>query len=91
MVAYIPLLSELINSVKQYIKAKNLTKPIYNIEIKSHPKYNGTYQLAPPKLMKLVMTEVIRKKVKDRFYVQSFHIQQLQEMRKQYPHEVLES
>ena len=89
MAAYIPLLSELIDSVEQYTKTKKLTKPIYNIEIKSHPEYDGTYQPAPAELVKLVMTEVTRKKIDNRFYVQSFDIRQLQEMRRQYPHVVL--
>lgn len=89
MRAYIPLLSELIDSVEQYTAAKRLPGIIYNIEIKSSPDKDGVYQPEPATLIKLVMDVVNSKKIANRFYIQSFDVRQIQEVHKNYPNVVI--
>lgn len=86
MRTYIPLLSELIDSVEQYTAEKGLPGIIYNIEVKSKPDQDGYYQPEPAELIKLVMDVVSQKNIGTRFYVQSFDIRQIQEVHKNYPH-----
>ena len=57
--AYIPLLSELIDSVELFTKSNNLPKVIYNIELKSAVKYDVTYNAKPEELVDAVM-EVVK-------------------------------
>jgi glycerophosphoryl diester phosphodiesterase len=83
--AYMPLLGELIDSVENYIRSKNLPKVIYNIEIKSNPKFDGVYQPLPPVLIKAVMDVLKTKNIGNRFYIQSFDMRQVQEVHKSYP------
>lgn len=85
---YIPLLGELIDSVEQYLDEKGLPGIIYNIEIKANPLRDGFYQPAPKELMDLVMAVVNEKEIENRYYIQSFDIRQIQEVRKRYPHVV---
>ncbi len=83
--AYMPLLGELIDSVEQYTRSHHLPGIIYNIEIKSDPKYDGIYQPAPAVLVKAVMDVVQSKKIGNRFYLQSFDMRPLQEIKRSYP------
>lgn len=89
METYIPLLSELIDSVEAYIAEKDLPEIIYNIEIKANTKKDGEYQPAPEEYVELVMEVVKNSSIRDRFYVQSFDIRQLQEVKKNYPEVVI--
>lgn len=82
---YIPLFSELIDSVEQYTADKGLSPVIYNIEIKANPKEDGNYQPVPAELIRLVMDVVNSKKIDHRYYIQSFDIRQIQEVHKSYP------
>lgn len=88
MRAYIPLLGELIDSVEQYTAAKGLPGIIYNIEIKSKTDQDGYYQPTPDVLIRLVMDVVNSKQIRNRFYIQSFDVRQIQEVHKNYPHVV---
>ena len=83
--AYIPLLSELIDSVEQHTRAKRLTPPIYNIEIKANPEQDNIYHPAPDVLIDMVMAVVKASGIKNRFYIQSFDIRQIQEVHNRYP------
>lgn len=85
---YIPLLGELIDSVEQYTTSKQLPGIIYNIEIKSKPDQDGYYQPKPDVLIRMVMDVVNSKQIKNRFYIQSFDIRQIQEVHKNYPNVV---
>ena len=82
---YIPLLSELIDSVEQFTSRKGYAPIIYNIEIKANPEQDGVYQPAPEEYMKLVMDVVKASDIGNRFYIQSFDIRQIQEIHKHYP------
>lgn len=83
--AYIPLLSELIDSVEQHIKSNRLPKVIYNIELKTSPSFDSVYNAKPEELVDAVMKIVNSKKIGDRYYIQSFDKRPLQYVRKKYP------
>jgi glycerophosphoryl diester phosphodiesterase len=85
---YIPLLGELIDSIEQYTSGKGLPPIIYNIEIKAKPEKDGYYQPKPEELIKLVMEVINKKQLGYRFYIQSFDIRQIQEVKKHYPYVV---
>lgn len=82
---YIPLLSELIDSVEQFTRAKGIPPAIYNIEIKANPDQDGVLQPAPAELIDLVMDVVRSKDIGNRFYIQSFDVRQIQEVHNRYP------
>ena len=82
---YIPLLGDLIDSVETYTSKNNLSQIVYNIEIKSNPEQDGNYQPEPEKLIRLVMKILNDKNIDKRFYIQSFDVRQIQEVRKNYP------
>lgn len=86
MKAYIPLLGELIDSVEQFTSARNLPAVIYNIEVKADTNQDGKYQPGPEEYIKLIM-EVIKEKnlSNNRYYIQSFDIRQIQQVKKNYP------
>jgi glycerophosphoryl diester phosphodiesterase len=82
--AYMPLLGELIDSIEAYTSGGK--KPvIYNIEIKSNPKFDGIYQPDAATIVRSVMKVVKSKNIGDRFYLQSFDKRQIQETNKSYP------
>ncbi|MCX6217828.1 glycerophosphodiester phosphodiesterase family protein [Spirosoma sp.] len=83
--AYKPLLSELIDSVETYAKAKGLPMPMYNIEIKSSATTDGVYHPEPAEFVSLVMDVLQKKKLGKRLTIQSFDVRPLQLIHKQYP------
>jgi glycerophosphoryl diester phosphodiesterase len=85
MRTYIPLLSELIDSVEQHTRSKRLAPAIYNIEIKANPEHDNIYHPAPAVLIDMVMEVVKASGIKNRFYIQSFDIRQIQEVHNRYP------
>lgn len=85
MKAYIPLFSEMIDSVEQFTKDNGFTPVIYNIEIKARTDGDGVYQPVPATLIDLVMEVVKSKDIANRYYVQSFDIRQIQEVHNRYP------
>ena len=87
--AYKPLLTELIDSVDAYAKAKGMPLPMFNIEIKSSPQTDGVYHPAPDEFVKLVMNICQKKNLAKRYNIQSFDARPLQLIHKQYPDVVL--
>ncbi len=81
---YKPLLTELIDSVEAYAKAKKLPSPRYNIEIKSAPATDGTYHPAPEAFVSMVLP-ICQQKLGTRFNIQSFDARPLQLIHKQAP------
>ncbi len=77
MRTYKPLLTELIDSVEAYARAKKLPLPKYNIEIKSAPATDGTYHPAPEAFVRLVLP-ICQQKLGTRFNIQSFDARPLQ-------------
>ena len=85
MKAHIPLLADLIEAVEKYTESNNIPGVIYNVEIKSNPRKDGTYQPAPRKFVRLVMDVLQNKNINERFYIQSFDVRQIQRVRERYP------
>lgn len=82
---HIPTLGELIDSVEQFARDKGHAPVIYNIEVKARTDQDGILQPAPAEFIDLVMAVVNARDLGNRFYVQSFDIRQIQEVRKRYP------
>jgi glycerophosphoryl diester phosphodiesterase len=80
-----PLLGELIDSVEAHVAANNLPKPIYNIELKTSPKYDSLqYNASPAEVVEAVLKDVKARNIGNRFYIQSFDVRPLQYVRKQH-------
>ncbi|AUD04253.1 glycerophosphodiester phosphodiesterase [Spirosoma pollinicola] len=83
--AYKPLLSELIDSVDTYAKAKGLPMPMFNIEIKSAPAGDGVSHPEPAEFVNLVMAVLTKYSLGNRLIIQSFDVRPLQLIHKQQP------
>ncbi len=83
--AYMPLLGELIDSVEQFTSGSDRSPIIYNIEIKSNPKFDSVYQPSAAVIVKKVMDVVRSKNIGNRFYLQSFDKRQIIEVHTTYP------
>ena len=82
--AYKPLLGELVDSTDAY--ARSLGKTIlYNIELKTHPSYDGIKTPPVEEFVDRVMAVVKEKKIEDRAYLQSFDFRPLQILHRKYP------
>jgi glycerophosphoryl diester phosphodiesterase len=80
-----PLLGELIDSVEAYTTANNLPKTIYNIELKTSPKYDSLqYNASPAEVVEAVLKDVKARNIGNRFYLQSFDVRPLQYLHKQH-------
>lgn len=85
MSTYKPLLSEVIDSVENYIKTHNLEPVRYNIELKSVPSLYGIYQPQPEEFVALVMQVIQNKGIEVKMNLQSFDPVILNVLRKKYP------
>ena len=83
--AYKPLLSELIDSVDTYAKAKGLPMPMFNVEIKSASAGDGVSHPEPTEFVGLVMAVLTKYTLGNRLIIQSFDVRPLQLIHKQYP------
>jgi len=89
MKTYKPLLSEMIDSVENYI-ARNKLKPVrYNIEIKSEKEDYGKRQPQPEQFCAMVMKVIKDKGVEKKINIQSFDPVILNVMNKSYPKTVI--
>jgi glycerophosphoryl diester phosphodiesterase len=85
-----PLLGELIDSVEAYVTTNNLPKPIYNIELKTSPRFDTlNYNASPSEVVKAVLADVTPRNIGNRFYIQSFDVRPLQYVHKQHPEIVI--
>ena len=83
--AYKPLLSEMIDSVENYVKLNRLVKPDYSIETKLIPKGDDEFQPDPATYVELIMAIVKKKKLEKRVIIQSFDVRTLQYLHETYP------
>lgn len=72
MLAYKPLLAEVIDSVEAYARRKKLPAPHYNIETKTTPAGDGTLHPVPAEFVAKLLAVVREKGVGPRVIVQSF-------------------
>jgi glycerophosphoryl diester phosphodiesterase len=78
MVAHKPLLSDVIDTVEAYIKAKGLKPVFYNIETKSEARFDGKYNPRPADFAMLLYQMVVDKKIAERVTIQSFDVRTLE-------------
>ncbi|GGG74128.1 glycerophosphoryl diester phosphodiesterase [Parapedobacter pyrenivorans] len=83
--AYIPLLSELVDSVERHAAAQGLEAPRYFIETKLNPKTDGVNHPGPAEFVRLMMQVVEEKGISNRIIVQSFDPRTLQILHRQFP------
>jgi glycerophosphoryl diester phosphodiesterase len=80
-----PLLSDVIDAVEMYAKAK-LKKPLfYNIETKTQPQTDGVFHPEPKDFVEMLMKVILQKKIEDRVIIQSFDRRTLQYLHQKYP------
>ena len=82
---YTPLLSEMIDSVEQFTKGRNLPQVYYLLEIKSNAKTDGVEQPVPEEFVKKIMAALEPYHLGHRLIVQSFDMRPLQAMHRLYP------
>jgi len=82
---YKPLLSELIDSVENYIKIHHLKPVDYNIETKSKPGADGVLQPEPEIFVHKLMKVINKKGITSRVVIQSFDPRTLRVLHKEMP------
>lgn len=82
---YKPLLSDLFDSVEEYIKSKKLSKIDYNIEIKSLPAGDNKYHPATEEFAELLVEVINMKNLADRVIIQSFDFRSLKYLHEKHP------
>jgi len=80
-----PLLSELIDSVEDYCRSRNLPDLNYNIETKTQPATDNLYHPGPKEFVDLLIPIVRKKGIGQRVIIQSFDFRTLQYIHQQYP------
>lgn len=85
MKTYKPLLSEIIDTIENYIKKKYPKRKIYyNIETKSDPGGDNNFHPAPDTFVDIMMAILKQKNISKRVYIQSFDVRTLQYIHKKY-------
>lgn len=83
--AYKPLLSELLDSVRQYMMAAKRPLPFFNIETKSIPATDDVFHPKPAEFVELLIAGIKEKEIEDRVIIQSFDFRTLQYLHQHYP------
>lgn len=83
---YMPLLSELIDSVQNHIKLSGKKQVFYNIETKSSAEGDDILHPNPEKFVDLLVKVIESKKIIPYVVIQSFDVRTLQVLNKKYPH-----
>lgn len=81
-----PLLTDLIDSVQQYMVTSRRPHPYFNIETKSQPSGDNIFHPAPAEFVELLMAVIKEKAIEDRVIIQSFDFRTLQYLHQKYPH-----
>jgi len=85
MKAVKPLLSDLVDSVQQYMMTRKRPFPFYNIETKTNPDFDGVFHPAVPEFVELLMGVINVKGIRDQVIIQSFDFRTLQYLHEHYP------
>lgn len=81
-----PLLSELIDSINQFMKTGGRRHyPYLNIETKTQPSTDNIYHPAPEAFVDLLMAVIREKKIEPYVIIQSFDTRTLQYLHRKYP------
>jgi len=82
---YIPLLTDLVDSVQHEIKSKGKKQYFYNIETKCSAKGDGVTNPTPEVFVKSLMDVIKSKKIEQYVVIQSFDKRTIQIINKEYP------
>jgi glycerophosphoryl diester phosphodiesterase len=82
---YVPLLSELIDSVQNQIRLKNTKQYFYNIETKCDVEGDNVTNPVPEVFVKLLMDVIKKKKITPYVVIQSFDKRTIQLIHQKYP------
>jgi len=85
MKAIKPLLSDLADSIKQYMMTSRRPFPYYNIETKTNPEFDGVFHPKPEEFVDLLMAVVKEKDLEDHVIIQSFDFRTLRYLHKNHP------
>ena len=85
MKAYKPLLTELIDSIKQYMVSAKRPFPYFNIETKCLPIGDDLYHPKPDEFVELLMAVIKEKELETHVIIQSFDFRTLQYLHQHYP------
>ena len=80
-----PLLTDVIDSVRQYMMKSRRPFPYYNIETKSNPEFDGVFHPKPGEFVELLMGVIREKNIEDHVIIQSFDFRTLQYLHEHYP------
>jgi glycerophosphoryl diester phosphodiesterase len=80
-----PLLSDLFDSVRQYMMTRRRPFPYYNIETKCMPIGDDIYHPKPDEFTELLMAVIKEKYMEEQVIIQSFDFRSLQYLHKKYP------
>lgn len=83
--AYKPLLSDLLDSIQQYMTTGKRALPYFNIETKTDPATDNIYHPGPEEFVDELMKVIYLKKIEDRVIIQSFDFRTLRYLHKKYP------
>jgi len=82
---YKPLLSDLLDSIQQYMMSSKRALPYFNIETKTSPSTDNIYHPAPAEFVESLMAIIKEKAIEERVIIQSFDFRTLQYLHKRYP------
>jgi glycerophosphoryl diester phosphodiesterase len=82
---YKPLLSDLLDSLQQYMMTSKRALPYFNIETKTDPATDNIYHPAPEEFVEELMKVIYSKKIEERVIIQSFDFRTLRYLHKKYP------
>jgi glycerophosphoryl diester phosphodiesterase len=85
LAAHKPLLSDVIDSVKQFCNEHNRKFPYFNIETKCKPVSDNKYHPEPAAFVELIMHVVKDKEIEANTIIQSFDFRSLQYLHEHYP------
>jgi len=80
-----PLLTDLADSIEQYLKSHQRALPYFNIETKTDSATDNIYHPAPEEFVDELMKVIYLKKIDDRVTIQSFDFRTLQYLHRKYP------
>ena len=83
---HIPLLSDLIDTVQNYIRTSGKRQVFYNIETKSKPAGDNKLHPEPEKFVDLLVDVLQKKGILPFVVIQSFDVRTLQVVNRKYPH-----
>lgn len=83
---HLPLLSDLIDTVQNYIKTSGKKQVFYNIETKSKPAGDNKLHPEPEEFVDLLVEVLTKKNILPYVVIQSFDVRTLQVLNRKYPH-----